>query len=139
MESPTEKYIARIPCNRIDRTIDTKISQQTCFQIEYWNAHKPMQITRLSIPIIKNIVTTLYLQPRGHVYAFYFLLQFYNILRKEHIKFGSFAELIRKKSHSDKIYLLDSIKKSSRFCNLWKLKLIWCKEILIICKFHIFV
>ena len=37
---------------------------------------KPMQSTRLSIPIIKNIVTTLYLQPRGDAYAFYLLLQF---------------------------------------------------------------
>ena len=68
--------IARIPSNRIDRTFDTKIFQQTCFQIDYWDAHKPMQSTRLSIPIIKNIVTTLYLQPRGDVFAFYLLLQF---------------------------------------------------------------
>ena len=32
-----------------------------------------MQFTRLSLPIIKNIVTTLYLQPRGDVNAFCFL------------------------------------------------------------------
>ena len=49
---------------------------------------------------------------------FIFYCSFYNNLRKEHIKFGSFEELIRKRSHSDMINLLDFIKKSSRFCNL---------------------
>ena len=76
MESPTEKYIAKIPSNRIDRTIVIKIFQQTCYQIDYRDAHKAMQFTRLSIPSIKNIVTTLYLQLGGDVYAFYLLLQF---------------------------------------------------------------
>ena len=49
---------------------------------------------------------------------FIFYCSFYNNLRREHIKFGSFEELIRKRSHSDMINLLDLIKKSSRFCNL---------------------
>ena len=49
---------------------------------------------------------------------FIFYCSFYNNLRKEHIKFGSFEELIRKRSHSYMINLLDFIKKSSRFCNL---------------------
>ena len=32
--SPIEKYIARIPSKRIDRTLDNKIFQQTCYQID---------------------------------------------------------------------------------------------------------
>ena len=72
MESQPEKYFARITSNRIDRTIDTKIFRQKCYQIDYCDAHKakPMQLMSLSIPVVKNIVTTLYLQPRGDVYAF---------------------------------------------------------------------
>ena len=49
---------------------------------------------------------------------FIFYCSFYNNLRKEHIKFGSFEELITKRSHSDMINLLDFLKKSSRFCKL---------------------
>ena len=139
MESPIEKYIATIPSNRIHRTFDTKIFQQTSYQIDNWEAHKPMQSTRLSIPIIKDIVTTPYLQPRGDVYAFYLLLQFLQKLEKRAHKIWVICRTNKKKSHSDMINLLDIIKKSSRFCNLWKLKLTWCKEIIIICKFHIFV
>ena len=144
---PVEKYTKWV-CeqhrlelwNRILRNILPKFPPIFWYQnisanmLRNWlrDGYKPKQFTRLSIPDIKIILTTLYLQLLEDIYAFYFQLQFLQNLDKGAIK----IRILWK--NCILVNLSEFIKQLSRFrFAAWKVSRTWWKEKMIICKLHI--